>query len=254
MSKSISTFCSNQDAFYVSFLQEIDVYYESNLNEVIYCDTDWRGDYNQSCLVALSRFYASTELESAFSDRKNKSALIIHGTWHDEAEHSWWDYLHEMFSNRVEYTFRDDTWYLLHGRNEVHSEFGISLFSLGDTAIPDLLNVIERVYLSVKPSCSSVTFDSYKYEVALLSLKGQSIMDSSWDSYPELLSGLTAAKYLPSKSDVPFTFAVLITLCELLRLVGRARIEQEVGLSSTELANHYQDLLEIGDNIMGGNW
>lgn len=254
MKKFISTFCSNTDAFYVNFLQQIDVYHESNLNEVIYCDTDWRGDYNQSCLVAISRFYASNELESMFLSRKGHDAILIHGTWHDLGEHSWWDYLHEMYRKQIAHTFEDETWYSLHGHEEVKSEFGISLCSLKGISELELDRVILEVYHSVTPTCSSVSFDDHRYENALLSIKGQSIMEASWDLYPELLSGLTAAKYLPSKNDVPFTFAVVVTLCELLRKASRAHIDRCARSESTEVANQYQDLLEIGDNIMGGNW
>lgn len=252
--KFISTFCSNLDAFYVNFLQDIDVYYDSHLEDVYDCGDWWRGTYNKSPLVALASFYASDTLRSMFSSRVNHDALIIHGTWHDQGEHSWWDYLHETFASCCQYTFRDDTWYLLNGRIEVHSEFGMSLLSLDRVSQTELNRAIMAVYHSVTMKDDDLHFDHYRYERALLSLKGQSILDDSWDSYPEILSGLTAAKYLPKDNDVSFIFGVIITLCELLRLITRSYIVHRTQSKSTEVANQYQDLLEIGDMILGGNW
>lgn len=253
---SISTFCSNCDAFYIPFLQDISVYYNSNIDQVMDCDCDRIGDYQISPLVAASRYYSSNILQSMLSNRKQHVALLIHGTWHDEAEHSWWDYLHEMFASDCEYAFRDDLWYMLHGREGVHTEFGVSTLSLVDISESELLRAIMGVYHSVTVKDGRISFNEIQYEHSLLSLKGQSVMESSWDAFPEVLSGLTAAKYMPDSivSDVPFTFAVLITLSTLLRSVGRVRISKLAGLEKSEDAQHYDDLLYIGDNLLGGKW
>lgn len=251
--KFISTLCSN-DAFYVPFVHKHDLYYDSDIDQVYMCDGDYRSSYQISPLVAVASYYTNDSLRQFLLSRKKCDALIFHGTWHDEAEHSWWDYVHESFNS--EYSFRDDCWYNLHPCPATASEFGITQLSLNGYPKDVLFNAILGVYKSVLCEDGKIVLDDNQYEKSILSLEWQSILEYSWDLYPEILSGLTAAKYLPQGflHDIPFTYAVLITLGGLLRIARRSRIAEYSLSKKTEIANCYRDLLTIGDILFGGKW
>lgn len=253
--KNLSTFCSNRDAFYLNFLHEIDTYYESNENLID--DYEWRGEYQVKPLVLLSRFFASKELEKYYKSNRVKDLLVIHGTWTERHQHSWGSYMSDLFEDDTVYTFPDETYDSIHETPGWFSEFGMCTFSFKRARDKELVLV---VLLEMLESVSGHPFgychlNGEKYERALARINGQSIVDEPMEEYPELIAGLTAAKYLPDGEQVPLTYGVLISMGTLLRKLGRRTIVAETISTSPRYRNSMLDLLEIGDNIIGGgNW
>lgn len=260
MKNLMSTFSSNFGTFYRNFVDAGRAFNKFILQERDEVDASERYGCRKSALVAVSKFYKSRALTRELKRRSNHDAIIIYGTWDDEAEHSWWDYVHEMFSSSLRNTFRDSMHWQLHGTDATQAEFGLVSYSL-DTkhdlsvwrVVQELLDVVS---LDKENLEEPVSFDSYAYTRSILSLRGQSILEASWDFEPRLLSGLTAAKYLPNNTGMIacFSFAALITLAELLRGMGRSEVELYTKGPNPKIADHFRDLIEIGDNLLGGKW
>lgn len=252
--KNLSTFCSNRDAFYLSFLRDIDVYHESDLHLVD--DYEWREQYRVKPLVLISRFFASKELQKYYKSH-NKSLVLVHGTWTNRFHHSWGKAVSDLLGDDAVYTFPDETWDSIHQTPGWVSEFGLTHFSFEKSKDKELfLVVLLEVLESVLGHWSTnyVIYDD-KYEKALARISGQSIVDYPMEEYPELIAGLTAAKYLPNNNWLPLTYGILISMGSLLRKLGRRYILTQGTSGSLKYQHSLLDLLEIGDNLIGEeNW
>lgn len=252
--KNLSTFCSNRDAFYLSFLRDIDVYHDSDLYLVD--DYEWREEYRVKPLVLISRFFASKELQQYYKSH-NKSLVLVHGTWTNRYQHSWGKAVSDLLGDDAVYTFPDETWDSIHETPGWVSEFGLTYFSFKKSRDKELFLVVLLELLESVLGHWSTDYAIYgdKYEKALAKISGQSIVDYPMEEYPELIAGLTAAKYLPHNNRLPLTYGILISMGSLLRKLGRRYIVTQGTTGTLKYRNSLLDLLEIGDNLLGEeNW